>query len=184
MRWPVALAALAIALAGCTPAPAPHDDPVALPQELAWRYAQTCFGDTGSSGEIRISWGDGPATVRFDHAPTPAEQAAAEAIQKCLDAFRYEPPQSYDYVSSYERAQLYDWYLRATVPCLAGKGIDLEPVPRSAFFDPADRPWNPYTGMDQLPFDQLIALYQACPPVPGYLQSRHEQDPGGYFAGG
>ena len=52
MRWPVAIAALAIALAGCTPLPAPHDDPVALPQELAWRYAQTCFGDTGLSGEI------------------------------------------------------------------------------------------------------------------------------------
>lgn len=177
MRWPVALAALTIALAGCTPVPQPKEEPVALPEDLAWRYVSSCLGDIGSVGPAQISWGDGPAVVSFaSDEQTPEQRAAAVQIQECLDRYDYAPTStSYNYVNSYERAQLYDWYTRETIPCLADKGVEAPRIARTAFFDPAARPWNPYTDMDDVPFDQLIALYRACPPIPEYLQSRHEK---------
>lgn len=153
MRWRVALAALgtaAVALAGAAlvsgggePAPRSAGSPWILPTDLSWRLAQSCEGDP-------------------------------EHAEACLKRFRLDTSRTaFDYVNAYERAQLYDYYLRQTVPCLADHGVQAPLIARAAFFDPAKRPWNVYTGMDDVPFDRLIDLYRACPPVPQYLLARH-----------
>ena len=176
MRATVAVAALALALAGCTPVPRTTGEPFRLPQELAWRYVATCLGELGTIGPAQIEWGDGPALVSLADDPTPEAQAAAERTSKCLNRYRYEPRDtSFNFVSAYERAQLFDWYTRDTAPCLEAQGIAAPDIPRAEFFVPGERPWNVYTQMSTVPFARLIQLYQACPPVPQYLASRHER---------
>ena len=78
----------------------------------------------------------------------------------------------FNYVDAFERAQLWDYYNAVTLPCLDARGRRRRPT-RAEFFLPDQRPWNPYTAMDDLPFDQLFALYRACPPIPDYLRERH-----------
>ena len=73
------------------------------------------------------------------------------------------------FVDPYERSRLYEYYTAFTLPCLARLGIDITPAPRSLFSEKGGgEPWNPYLGME-LPFDELLELYQACPPRPASL---------------
>jgi len=137
----VAIAAIAVLLAGCTPTPPAAsralNAPFAIPQDLTYQYV-TC-----------------------------ADECAAQ--------YRLEPrADGFTYVDAYERSQLWDYYTAVTAPCLVARGVTLEPPTREDFFVPDQRPWNPYTTMDDLPFDELVALYRACPPVPDYLRERHE----------
>ncbi|MGN6502972.1 MAG: hypothetical protein ACTHKX_08745 [Pseudolysinimonas sp.] len=153
MRWRVALAALgtaSVALAGLAVASGGGETaaraagaPWVLPTDLSWRLSQSCTGDP-------------------DH------------TEACLARFRIDTSRTaFDYVNVYERAQLYDYYTGSTVPCLARHGVVAPVIARSAFFDPAKRPWNVYTDMAEVAFDRIIDLYRACPPVPQYLLARH-----------
>lgn len=85
-----------------------------------------------------------------------------------------ERASSFTYVDAFERAQLWDYYNAVTLPCLAGRGVVVPALRREEFFEPGRRPWNPYPAMGDLPFDQVVALYRACPPIPDYLRDRHE----------
>ena len=173
MRAAVALVALALALAGCTPAPRTTGEPFRLPEELAWRYVSSCLAEIGQIGPAQVEWGDGPALVTGANL-SPDQQAAAHRVEDCLDKYRYEPhTTSFAFISAYERAQLFDWYTRETAPCLTALGVKAPEIPRAEFFVPGERPWNVYTDMDDVPFDTLIQLYQDCPPVPDYLLARH-----------
>jgi hypothetical protein len=102
-----------------------------------------------------------------------------QCVIACSDgdcaAYRFaDRAEGFTYVDAYERARLWEYYTAVTVPCLASRGVDLAPIARERFFVPDERPWNPYTSMQGIPFDDLVGLYRACPPVPPSLQSRHE----------
>ena len=170
----VGAALLSLALIASTPAPRTAGEPFRMPQDLAYRYVATCLGELDTIGPAQIEWGDRPAVVSVAEDPTPEAQAALERTEDCLNRYRYEPRDaSFNFVSAYERAQLFDWYTRDTAPCLEAQGIDAPEIPRAEFFVPDQRPWNVYTQMSTVPFTRLIELYQACPPVPQYLTSRH-----------
>jgi hypothetical protein len=174
MRGIVVLGVAAVALlAGCAPSPQPDPPlgPITIPPELSWQYAHTCFGD--DMAPVAASWGPGvTADVHFE-VESPESAAIAAQVEACLDQYPYEDGQSdFGFVDPFERAQLYDYYMSMTVPCLARHGIDLDPVARTTFFAPDRRPWNPYqeTDFTGVPFLKLYSAYRACPPVPEYLQ--------------
>jgi hypothetical protein len=173
MRTIVAAAALGALLAGCTPVSRTLDGPVVIPQEIAWRYAMHCVEPVGENvGVVSLTWSNTFADIQLEAPDVPAaDLAALEAtIEACLSEYRYED-QASPTASIYERAELYEYYSGVTIPCLAGHGIDIEPVPREFFLAPdGGEPWNPYLGMD-LPFDRLLELYRACPPRPDYLET-------------
>ncbi|MEO8263020.1 MAG: hypothetical protein ABI566_10670 [Pseudolysinimonas sp.] len=173
MRAGVALAALALALAGCTPVPRAASEHFVVPQDLVWRYVSHCTQDAGEAGPFVFSFGDGPATIQFE-TPTPENEVVAAEAAACLDRYRYDTASSFQYVSAFERAQLFDYYSGQTRPCLAANGVDVPPIARDQFFVPDERPWNPYTSIEGYSFDRLLELYDACPPVPRYLLARHE----------
>jgi hypothetical protein len=173
MRTIVAVAALCAVLAGCTPAARGVDGPVVLPQEIAWRYAMFCVEPAGESVAITsLIWTNAGAAVDLEAPDDPAVDLddLETRIEQCLTEYRYE-----EWVSPsatvFERVELYEYYSGVTLPCLARRGLDIEPVPREFFLQPGGgEPWNPYLGMD-LPFERLLELYRACPPRPGYLDS-------------
>jgi hypothetical protein len=173
------VATLAALIGGCT-APTPlarvHDRPLAVPSDLSWQWATSCMLQM-TSGEtvVSISWGDGGADVQFD-AVTPATVLDTQILKACFAQYRTEPrPSGFGYVDAYERSRLWDYYTAVTEPCLRDHDVIVPPVPRSQFFLPDQRPWNPYTSMDDLPFPELLELYQDCPPVPASLSARHER---------
>jgi hypothetical protein len=169
-----AAGALAVALlTACTAAPVQRtlNHPFLVPQDLAWQYATSCFGEELiGGGVISLSYGEGASRVEFAE-DTPESQAEKARIEACLDEYRFaDASNDLDYVDGYERSQLWDYYTAITVPCLAALGVELAPIPREDFFTPDQRPWNPYPSMQDVPFAELIDLYEACPPVPDYLQ--------------
>jgi hypothetical protein len=98
-----------------------------------------------------------------------------DELEACLDRYEFEQrADGFSYVDAAERAQLWEYYTAVTVPCLAARGVDVPPVTRQDFFLPDERPWNPYTALRDIPFDTLVGHYAACPPVPAYLQERHQ----------
>jgi hypothetical protein len=112
-----------------------------------------------------------PHELLYEYVVSCLDESATETCRSTSDPG--DRTEGYNYVDAYERAQLYDYYSAVTVPCLASKGVELEPLHRSDFFVPDSRPWNPYTSMRDRPFDELVALYHACPPIPEYLLARH-----------
>lgn len=171
----VAIAAAAMLLTACTPAARERAEPVAVPQDLTWQYATSCLMNM-TSGEtvVSLQWDETGIEVGFDE-DTPATVLDQQRIENCFAQYRFEQrASSYNYVDAFERAQLWDYYNAVTLPCLAEHGVRLPALTRAQFFVPDSRPWNPYTAMDDLPFDQLFALYRACPPIPDYLRDRHE----------
>lgn len=179
----VAVTAAAIAaamlLAACTPAASPlareRTQPAAVPQDLTWQFATTCLEEM-TSGETVVSlhWDETGIEVGFE-GESPATQRDRLAVEDCFTRYRLERRATgFTFVDAFERAQLWDYYNTVTLPCLDAHGVAVPALTRAQFFVPDQRPWNPYTAMDDLPFDQLLALYRSCPPVPDYLRDRHE----------
>ena len=174
----VAVAAVAMLLAACTPVASPtreRTEPFAVPQDLTWQYATNCMLEM-TSGEtvVSLQWDETGIEVGFDE-DSPATELDQQAVQACFDQYRLEQrSSSFNYVDAFERAQLWDYYNAVTLPCLDEHGVGVPALTRAQFFLPDQRPWNPYTAMDDLPFDQLFALYRACPPIPDYLRERHD----------
>jgi hypothetical protein len=175
MRVAVVAAVATMLLAGCTPVAVPLQraavPELVIPTELGWRYASSCTGDdVGGGGIITFQYGNGGSNVTFAE-DTPESRAEAERIEACLDEYRYdESDDQLDYVDGYERSQLWTYYTAVTAPCLAARGIQLDPIPREEFFVPDQRPWNPFTAMDDVPIADLLALYRECPPIPAFLR--------------
>ncbi|HEX2550132.1 MAG TPA: hypothetical protein VHK64_00940 [Nocardioidaceae bacterium] len=173
MRWTLALIASALLLAGCTPQPQPAAETDLVPHELIQQYTRSCTGPIeNATGTFAYSIGSGPASV-IAEIDTPENRAAVAAVLECLNRYRYEEESPLQFVTAYERAELYDYYIGSTVPCLAEHGVTAPSVPRAQFFFSDRRYWNPYPEMDDIPFDELLTLYRACPPVPEYVLSRH-----------
>jgi len=174
MRWSLVSIASVALLAGCTPVPQPAVDDDMVPHELIQQYANWCFqnnvGDEG--GFYTYSIREDGADVDADDAD-PARIAVAQAIEDCLNRYDYEVDSPLAFVPAYERAQLYDYYVTRTRPCLARLGVSVPEVERSEFFSSDQRLWNPYPQMQDVPFEHLLTLYRACPPVPDYVLSRH-----------
>jgi hypothetical protein len=173
------LAIPVLALAACTaitpPVARAHDEPFAIPQDLTWQYATSCMMQMTSEGTVvGLQWDETGIEVRFEDetAETLLDQ---QRLKNCFAQYRTEQrADSFSYVDAFERAQLWDYYSAVTEPCLTAHGVTVPALTRAQFFVPDQRPWNPYTAMDDLPFEELVALYQACPPIPDYLAARHE----------
>lgn len=164
-----ATTALAILLAGCTPARRAHDGPLIIPQAIAWQYAMSCTEPAGDVGVMAMEWSNVGADIVLESDDPAIDIPALEAqIEACLTQYRYQE-RTDAYVDPYERARLYEYYATFTVPCLANEGIEIEPMRRTVFYAPGGyEPWNPYPGMN-LPFERLIELFRACPPRPASL---------------
>ena len=145
------------------------EQPIVIPQGLAWRYAQTCVFAVETVGVTELRWNNEGADAEVEATAEPGvdTEAIETQIETCLEKYRYEERPAI-LPSDADRAQLYDFYTGVTLPCLAYRGIDVHPEPRELFFAPVGEPWNPYLGMEQ-PIDRLLELYEACPPVPAYL---------------
>ena len=169
MRAVLAAAALGVLLVGCTTVPRAVDRPLVIPPDIAWRYAMSCVSAAGDVGVDSLAWSNAGAEVHLDLSADPAVDTAAleDGIEACLTAHPYGERDSF--VDPYERSRLYEYYISDTIPCLARQGIDITPAPRSQFDEKSGgEPWNPYLGMD-MPFDDLLELYNACPPRPASL---------------
>jgi hypothetical protein len=173
MRTIVAAAALGALLAGCTPVSRAVDGPLVLPPEIAWRYASFCIETAGTGVSVTaLHWSNAGADVDLEAVgdQTTDLDALELEIEGCLTEYRYEEREIAN-ASIYERAELYEYYTGVTIPCLARQGIDVDPVPREVFIDPdGGEPWNPYFSMD-IPFEQLLGLYETCPPRPDSLDT-------------
>lgn len=177
MRVAVVAAVAVVLLAGCTPMAVPLQrasvPEVVIPSELGWRYASSCTDDLAidAGGIIGFQYGGGASNVTFAE-DTPESRAEAERIEACLDKYRFDQSDDQlDYVDGYERSQLWTYYTAVTAPCLSDHGVTLDTIPRADFFLPDQRPWNPYTAMDDIPIPELLALYRACPPIPEFLRA-------------
>lgn len=164
-----AAAALAILLAGCTPATRAHSGPLIIPQAIAWHYAASCIESAGEVGVMALEWSNAGADVVLEADDPAIDIPALEAqIEACLTEYRYQEHTD-AYVDPYERERLYEYYATFTVPCLANEGIEIEAMRRTVFSAPSGaEPWNPYLEMN-LPFERLIELYRLCPPRPASL---------------
>jgi len=173
MRTIVLAAALGMVMAGCTPVSRALESPVVIPQEIAWRYAMFCIEPAGLEAVVTsLAWSNAGADIELEAPDDPTVDVAAleTAVEDCLTQYRYEESARLA-PDLYERAELYDYYLAVTLPCLDRQGLDIEPVPREFFLAPdGGEPWNPYLGME-LPFERLLELYRACPPRPDFLDT-------------
>lgn len=149
----VLLAALAVALAGCTatstPAPAETAEVVANVPSAGW--------STVISGCMRSA-----GFADYVIAESDDEQ---RALDECVARYPAESAFSV-YPSSAQLEQLYDYYRDTLVPCLAAHGfVSQGEAPSREEFTAArgQRRWTPYDALETRPPD---AVRQRCAALP------------------